>query len=354
MRMLSTVDAMATLLTIGSTVAQDAPSFEEVLEGARQEGKLTALIYIPAKPETHRALIEAFNERFGLNTEVEWTPTHPVVSVQRVITEAAAGDVSVDVLFGSPQEVQVALQAGVVSPYPWSTVFGDEMPKVRDVEETLFGADKIITLRSFAGVWGIAWNPNLIADGDVPNNYTDFANPDWSGKFSFNSFFAPHDALVDLIGYKGTIDLAKRIIENKPIFARGAAAVAQDVSNGVATFGWTFAHEAAVAAKLGQPIQFKLAADYIPVVYGQVIVPDDAPHPNTARLFAAWLAAEGYKISEQFEQISAPADPESAATKMIEEAVARGAQISTLRSEQDIALSAEARTEITSMLTDVQ
>lgn len=62
-----------------------AATFQEVLDGAKKEGHLFVLISSPGKPETHAAVAKAFNERFGLNVQVEWTATNPVQTGTKLI-----------------------------------------------------------------------------------------------------------------------------------------------------------------------------------------------------------------------------------------------------------------------------
>ncbi|RUZ72795.1 ABC transporter substrate-binding protein, partial [Mesorhizobium sp. M7A.F.Ca.US.006.01.1.1] len=344
------------LMTVHGTSAQEVPTLEKIIEGAKQEGKLTAWILVPAKPETHRAVIQAFNTRFGLNTEVEWVPNSPNNSNTRVIAEAAAGKVTVDVIGGgNEEEVYAAYKAGVIKAYPWVEVFGKEFPRIKDLEEQVFPDFRSIALPYYVAVWGMAWNPNLIADEDVPDNYTDFADPKWSGKFGQNSYFlSPAPILAGTLGYDETIALAKKIIANKPVYSKGSAGGLQDISNGVVSFGIVLYNHAVQAMNANQPVKYKLFADYMPMAYGHVFVPEGAPHPNGARLFAAWFAAEGYKIAAELEPFSEPANPDSPISKMLEEQVGKGAKVVGFKNSEDIALSAKTRAELSLMLSGQQ
>ncbi|RUZ72334.1 extracellular solute-binding protein [Mesorhizobium sp. M7A.F.Ca.US.006.01.1.1] len=352
MKLSSILFGLATLLVAENAVAQSAPTFDQIVEGAKKEGKLTAWVLTPAKPETTKALIDAFNKRFGLDTQLEWVPNSPVTSNTRVIAEAAGGNVTVDIVGGgNEEEVNVALKAGIMKPYPWLEVFGAQFPALKTLEDKTFPDFKGVAIPYYQAVWGVGWNPNLIADADVPEKYTDFADPKWSGKFGHNSFFlSPQPMLTNVLGYDGTIALAKSIIDNHPVYSRGSAAASQDVSNGVVPFGIFLYNHAEQAKRANQPVKFKLFADYIPAAYGHLFVPDAAPHPNTARLFTAWFAAEGYKIAAEYEPISSPADTEGPLSKLMEERIAHGAKRTAFKTDQDLEASAKARAEITLML----
>jgi ABC-type glycerol-3-phosphate transport system substrate-binding protein len=129
--------AALALLGTGAAIAQttsptDAGAdFDAVLAGAKREGKLTAWIASPRNPATHRALIDAFNQRFGLATELEWVPNSAVTSNSRTIAEAAGGKVSVDVIGGGHLLDGAAVAGKIIRPYPWSAVFGKAPPPSR-------------------------------------------------------------------------------------------------------------------------------------------------------------------------------------------------------------------------------
>ena len=91
--------------------------------------------------------------------------------------------------------------------------------------------------------------------------------------------------------------MAKDIIDHAPVLERGTGAVTRAISVGQAPVGISSYHQAGRVENLG----FKLFSDYIPVGVLHVFVPENAPNPNTARLFAAWFASEGMAIVNEHE-----------------------------------------------------
>ena len=90
------------------------------------------------------------------------------------------------------------------------------------------------------------------------------------------------------------------------------------------------------------PIRFKLFADVIPISKVFLYVPDGAPHPNTARLFAAWLAAEGSAVGNATEPMVRPGDTNASLGAMIAATQAKsGAKIAEPKTAADLVASAK-------------
>ena len=328
-------------------------TFDEIVTGAKAEGKLTAWIVAPRGPATHKALIEAFNKRFGLNTQIEWVPNPPLTSNTRAITEAAGGNLSVDIIGGASLEgLPTVADAKLVSAYPWSETFGAQMPAVKDLEALVLPKYRGFALPYQIIAYGICWNPGMIKDEEVPNALADLGDPKWKGRFAFNAFLAPLDVASYALGSDATLELAKKIFANTPVFARGTPAVASSVTTGAVPFGVTVSPVAETLIRNKEPIRFKLFSDVIPVSQVYLYVPDLAPHPNTARLFTAWLAAEGSAVGDPLEPMTRPGDANAGLGKMIADAQAKtGAKIALPRSEADLAASAKLLEAMQALLT---
>ena len=337
-----------TLLQASATMAQSklGATFDEIVAGAKQEGKLVAWIVLPRMPETHKALIDAFNARFGLNTQLEWVPNSPVASNTRAIAEMASGKVGVDIIGGGAiEEVSAAVRGNLIKPYPWTAVFGQAMPVVKEMEDLVPPEYKGVALAYQPFAYVMAWNPTLIADDKVPSTIAELADPQWQGKFAFNSFFlTPIDILVPRIGLDAALELSKKIFANKPILEKGTPSVARAILTGAAQVGVTVSPVAEASERKKEPLKYKMLADYMPVVLSHVYVPENSPNPNTARLFAAWLVAEGSTIGDKFEPMSRPGDPATLLQKMVAAQTAKtGAKISSLLSAADIAAASKYR-----------
>jgi ABC-type Fe3+ transport system substrate-binding protein len=66
-----------------------------------------------------------------------------------------------------------------------------------------------------------------------------------------------------------------------------AAGNSKAIASGEAPVGISTYLESSTAAKHGEPQGYRLLEDYVPAMPLHVVVPEGAPRPNAARLFAA-------------------------------------------------------------------
>ena len=334
--------------------AAELPSLDQIVAGAAREGQLTVWVQAPSRPETHRALVAAFNARFHSAIKVDWVPTPAPTGNTRAIAEMAGGRVSVDVIGpGAAEDVLVAARAGLVKPYPWSQVFGAAFPAMAALEGLMIPDLKGDALPYIVAAYGLAWNPGMLKDEEVPARMTDLLDPKWRGKVGVNSFFLiPVDVASYAMGQPAALDYARKLIANDPVYERGTPAVARAVTTGEVPLGITVSPVAEQSIRQHEPLKFRMFADVIPVSQVHVYVPDAAPHPNAARLFAAWLATDGVRIADAFEPMSSPADPDSTIRKMIAAQIAAtGAKVASPATLGDLVASQELRDKIGPMLT---
>lgn len=104
---------------------------------------------------------------------------------------------------------------------------------------------------------------------------------------------------------------------------------------------------AEAAIRNGEPLKFKMYSDYVISTENYIYVPEDSPNPNTARLFAAWHAAESYKIIDPIESLPNVLDVDNPYIKMAKENVEKGAKACKVQSAEDIAQMLRVREAIT-------
>jgi iron(III) transport system substrate-binding protein len=351
-RTFSSALAIVALLSTGAAAQQD-PTYESVLEAARKERTLLVAISTPGLPESQQALSAAFNKRFGIDARIEWSATSVVQSITKLIAEKGRGKASIDVIGTGGISEGVALHTqGLIKPYPWRKVFGSTLPEIGDVTEKTIPELKGSVLWAVDSVGGIAWNPKLIKDEDVPNTIAQLTDPKWKGKFSANAFgLAPIDFISIEIGVDPTRDIIKKLIENKPVLERGTAAAIRAVSIGQVPMGVALYHSAIRASTPANPLKFKLFSDYISVSHLYYFVPENSPSPNLARLFAAWAATEGAAIVRQYEPLPKIGEANSDIDNMAKKQVAEsGAKIITENSLKDGQTSLEIRNYATDLI----
>lgn len=338
MSALSAVALAAGVFVPAAQSTELGKNFDEILAGARGEGKLVVWSNFPSKPETHRALVDAFNERFGLETELEWVPLSSPQANARVIAEAAGRQVTVDIIgAGSIGEVMVARDAGIIKPYDWTGVFGGKIDNIENVDAPAEFSG--LALVQFAAHSVMGWNPGMISGDEVPDSWFDVADPKWKGKFSANAFwFWPLPVLSLCIGEDAALELADKFVVNTPVLGRGSPAVNQAITTGQVPIGFTLSLVAANSLRNDEPLEFKMFRDYLNYWDNYHWVMEDSPNPNTARLFAAWLATEGWKVADPFEPMPHSLDKENVFVRMMaDQQAATGAELCTMETAEDVA-----------------
>jgi len=354
------VIGIAAWLALGAAQAQaqaQAPSFASVLEGARREGSLVVSVSSPGLPETHKALFEAFNKRFGLNLKAEWLPASSVSTGTRIAAEFGRGKGAIDIVgAGGAEEAAVLIERGILKLYPWAEVFGRELPQIGEIVNRAIPDLRGITLPVLDAVYGIAWNSDLIKDEDVPASYEAVLDPRWQGKIAVNAFFLiPLDSTAFLVGRDKTIDMTKRLLANKPVMERGTPAVSRAITVGQVPFGITTFHAAARSGTPDKPQKFKLFSDFIPISPVYVYIPENAPNPNAARLFAAWLVTEGLPIANKTEPVPRVGDQGSTLSNLVKAQQAKsGAKIASPRALTDVSEGAITRKAIADLITSAK
>jgi len=345
--------ALLGCVCIAETAVAESPTFESIAEAAKAEGGLVVRLSSPGKPETLTALMDAFNKRFGLSVQVDWAPANAPATNTRVITEAASGRGSIDIIgLGSAEDVATLVDRDLVVSYPWIEVFGNEFAGLEKAVDSVLPDLKNYALPVLDAVYGLAWNPAMVDEATLPKTTVDLLDPKWAGKIALNSsFLNPLPSMSYIIGADATREYAEKLLNNKPVLEQGTPAVSRAISVGQVPFGVTTYHAALRTLQNGEPQKFRLFEDYVFIFEGYGYIPENAPNPNTARLFLAWLVTDGNKIAGEFEAMPLVSDSESAIGKMVAAQQANtNAKIATPRSLVEIRATNELRQTISKMI----
>jgi iron(III) transport system substrate-binding protein len=313
---------------LSTTQAQTpAPTFQQVLEGARQEGELTLVFVQPGEEANRTKLADAFNKRFGLSLKITFGKVHPYTVLQRLNIEAAAGKFSFDVSESNAYSLTTAFEKGWIKAYPWVEVFGKELPAIAKVVPAVAPELRNTMLPYRDNVYGPIWNTDRVSEADAPRRYLDLVNPKWRGKLAIDSpDMEPLAHLINSVDRAQVLDMAKRVLENQPLLKPSSGAIIGSVSSGEALVGTANSTAALLAKKRGEPIGFRVFEDYVFVVPVTMYVPVAPPHPNAARLFTAWMATEGVHLVDN-EPLGTLSDTSTSLGKLLAPMVKPGAKI---------------------------
>jgi len=211
--------------------------------------------------------------------------------VARAVTEARGGKTLGDIL-------QIPLE-NVTQAHDQGLLLETNLPEAADYPAGLKGAFWVSSdLQYFIA----AWNTNLVKKGEEPKSYDDFLHPRWKGRL----IAEPRDLemLLAFAKYKfksdeKAIDYWKKIAAQNVEFHKGHSQLAELLVAGQAAACLTcYSHHYPSRIKKGAPVNYMLS-EGVASINGTAIF-KNAPHPNTALLFARWVASlEGQKVMAQ-------------------------------------------------------
>ena len=273
------------LLLIFSSAAV-AQSLDDVYTQAVKEGGTLNFYGTLAQINAER-ILPVFEKRFP-GIKVNHVDATADKLAARAITEARGGRVLADIFQMSLENIlQVYEQKLVVEKLP---------PEAAAYPATLKGSFWLAADLIFITA---AWNKNLVKPQDEPKQFDDFANPKWKGKL----IAEPRDleVLLGLARHKfkndeKAIELFKKIAANNVEFHKGHSELAEFLVAGQAAACFTcYAHHYPPRIKKGAPLGYMLSEGVATI--NATALAKDAPHPNTAWLFARWSASEeGMKV----------------------------------------------------------
>jgi ABC-type Fe3+ transport system substrate-binding protein len=155
---------------------------------------------------------------------------------------------------------------------------------------------------------------------DAPKRFSDLLDARWRGRFALNVLGgAPFDLMALHMGEEAALSLVRGLLANRPVLKGGTPAVSSALTTGEAWLGISSFINVERAQRAGEPQAYRFSADLVPVIPLHVFVPEQAPHPSVARLFAAWLVTEGARIVERLDASSRSTDPGSTLAKALAE-----------------------------------
>ncbi len=163
---------LALLFVVAIPVSLLAQSRDEIIAGAKKEGKLT--IYSVLAVPDHMQIIEAFKQKYPFIEVSLWRPSGAGEGVAtRMLTEAAAGTHLADIIGLDQALMSYLIKRGLMMRY--------ESPERESFDPTF--KDK-------QGYWTafylnpkvIPYNTKLVRADEAPKSYADLLDPKWKGK----------------------------------------------------------------------------------------------------------------------------------------------------------------------------
>jgi iron(III) transport system substrate-binding protein len=277
MRMRGTVFHLALLcaamLVSRSAAAQD--TVPSLYDAAKKEGKLVFLSSQDVK--TNDAIAAKFNAIYP-GIQVQSFKIEPGPAIERIVTESQAGRMSADDVDTSLAYTPQLFDRGLVEAYPWEKVFG------LDPELVMFDDRAVVQLNLDVP---IVYNTDMVKTGEI-KSWDDLAAAKYRGKLILEARGLAFQLLAVKWGEARSFDYLGKLLANQPIIIKGGTPTIEALAGGQGAVAiGTYGGRAIQFAEQGAPVDWARVGPIPAMTY--VVMPlKGAPHPNAARLWAAF------------------------------------------------------------------
>lgn len=274
--------------------------YEAVRAAALEEGEVNVWSENYGDAASVAQLNQAFNEAIGGEIKINFVHLASQSAVTRIVAEhQSSGRVSVDISNAGADTLAILDDAGLLTEYDWVGTFGEKFPKIKARAEQVpdqFAGGKALDF--LHNVYVLVYNTDLIEEEELPRRFEDLGDEQYRGRFAVDPRGYPFNIIAPTWGMERVLSVAEAIAGNEPSYIQGSPSLTTAVGAGEVAFAPTTNYRAVAAKSQGQPVDW-FAPEETPAQTEPVFVLEGAPHPNAARLFAAWIATDGRLLLEE-------------------------------------------------------
>jgi iron(III) transport system substrate-binding protein len=277
----------------GASLLSAADTMESLVAGAKKEEEITFV----AGAQTFGGrkgladLEAAFNKRFGLKTKINFAAGPDMnARAARHITEIKSGrKVSSDIFLGSQSHQALMHKENAIEKVNYAGMF----PWVTK-EMEIFPNEAVLV---YTSPNGIIYNSKLIPKDKAPKNYADLVDPKlsplWAGKIAIPPYVAWLAELSLVWGTEKVKDFTRKLVaisagrlrySEEERIVSGEFPIMANLGDALGAM-WTWQPK-------GAPLVAVPGVTPINTDYFQLSAPKNAPHPNLAKLFVAFMATQ--------------------------------------------------------------
>jgi ABC-type Fe3+ transport system substrate-binding protein len=265
------------------------PALQKIIDGAKQEGKLT-LSYaanILGGPDGARVGAAGIKKEFGVDIDVTYFPGPSFAPMAaKLVTEMQAGQPSsTDLYNGTAVEVTPQFSKGLFRKVPWTDLYPTRI--TAQIAEADGRALRIVTK-----IPGILYNKNVAPGFAKADKVSDLLKPEFKGKLYTTPYLAGFDVLVgkDVWGYEKTENFIKQYAQN--IGGLVACAGVDRIASGeIPALALSCSGSEAHLPKYGNVLAEAVLLDIASRRFDYLCIPTNAAHPNAAILFALYASS---------------------------------------------------------------
>jgi iron(III) transport system substrate-binding protein len=288
------LNALLLVLTFfGTSLLSAADTMESLVTGAKKEEEITFV----AGAQTFGGrkgladLEAAFNKRFGLKTKINFAAGPDMnARAARHITEIKSGrKVSSDIFLGSQSHQALMHKENSIEKVNYAGIF----PWVSK-EMEIFPNEAVLV---YTSPNGIIYNSKLIPKDKAPKSYADLVDPKlsplWAGKIAIPPYVAWLAELSLVWGTEKVKDFTRKLVtisagrlrySEEERIVSGEFPIMANLGDALGAM-WTWQPK-------GAPLVAVPGVTPINTDYFQLSTPKNAPHPNLAKLFVAFMATQ--------------------------------------------------------------
>jgi ABC-type Fe3+ transport system substrate-binding protein len=301
-----------------SAPVSDAAARQQVIDGARAEGQVNATIQTTFTQDTITRLEEAIEREYGVRLKVHFTPVGNYAHrAAEWMGEVQANTTPSYDLYQSSDTTSAALRrAGAAEAVNWAPLLPAGTPPA------MIGPNGEY-LVIYTDTFGLMYDPNVVADADVPRSLKALSDPRWRGKFMLFNTPGTYMPYVFHLGREPMLASLRAAMQNGAVTDTLPGQFTRYTSKEypmVLVTGSFFltAQLRGIPARF-TPIDVSTGSDH------QTLVARRAAHPNAAKLLAAVLAGpEGQRIQAEATGVGSRYYPDSSAARLDQEARAAG------------------------------
>jgi ABC-type Fe3+ transport system substrate-binding protein len=265
------------------------PALQKVIEGAKQEGKLTLSYAANILGGSEGAQVGAagIKKEFGVDLAVTYFPGPSFAPMAaKLVTEMQAGQpASTDLYNGTAVEVTPQLSKGLFRKVPWIELYPSRItPQIAEADSR--------ALRIVTKLPGILYNKKVAPQFAKADKVSDLLKPEFKGKLYTTPYLAGFDVLVakDVWGYDKTENFIKQYAENIGGLV-SCAGVDRIASSEIPALALSCSGSEAHLPKYGGVLGESVLLDIASRRFDYLCVPTNAAHPNAAILFALYASS---------------------------------------------------------------
>jgi ABC-type Fe3+ transport system substrate-binding protein len=268
---------------------------DEIIAKAKKEGRLRALSGLSS--EAMKLFAEAFKKKYPfIDTHVEEIEGSD--AYQRFLLELKSGSAKT----WDSTYIPIHMYDDYLAHQMKVDILGMASAGILNIPLKMVDPINRNTVSSNNLMHVVAYNKKLISDDKVPQNWEDFLKPEFRGR-KFLVDIRPSDlaALVPAWGLEKTLEFARKLAAQQPVWVRGATRSITPViagefalSSGPSFSSVKRAQEKDASGALGYKIVEPVPIRFVSRVDG---VLSTASHPHTALLWLEFhVSSEGQKI----------------------------------------------------------